>query len=373
MSLNDTSGTSTEDLVARAKQYIAKFALSEQRFYRTRRASMDLDRVLEAMMSHAGEAGGDTSRRYVASEILACGSSPNTSGSLRLDENGCVLLRDLAIQWLTNLLFVFKAPHRRDRCQRREERREYGFEGASESRPFVRQLLLREGYHCAVSEAYDHSHPCLPESCYVVVLQACHILPRALGDLNEGGQRGEEVQSLSTTLDILFRYTHLHEIMSRDELASRIHGPENGLLLDANSRTSFDNLEFGFEHISVSPIHDAIHVRALRTEKGDTYKIKLFAKRYSLMRKDLHAPVTFKDCSSEIEIGHPKVPLPNPTFLTIHLVIAKIVHESGADDFFRAIFWQYDWLDVEDFPHMITWRDLEQAMFEEDAREELDH
>ncbi|KAJ3529585.1 hypothetical protein NMY22_g8938 [Coprinellus aureogranulatus] len=356
MTLNLDS-TATDQLVAQAKRLIDKFASSDERMFRLWRASIELHRVLEAMLTHAGEAGGDKSQRYVSSTIVACDEVVALDAQDRgAAEKACLLrLRDIGILWLTEFLFVFKASHSRDPKQRREEIPTFRVLGrrAVETRPFMRQLLLRDGYEDIVSEILHIEHPCPPErNGHRVHLQACHILPRALGNIKEYGHEEETV--LAATLDILSKYTYLFEAlqMPQDQLANVINSPENGFLLQIDHHDGFDNLAWSLERVA-----------------GDTYKVKVFNPRYPMLRNNIDSPLSFRDRSSEIEPSHPPLPTPNPVFIAIHLVIAKVAHESGAYDFFEAIF---ERLGYPEMPPTLTWADAEREVAVVDTRELLE-
>lgn len=65
---------STKTYVERARRIIGNLQSGDQRWIETPRSVNDVDasRVLDAMLTHARETGGDSSERYTACAICAC-------------------------------------------------------------------------------------------------------------------------------------------------------------------------------------------------------------------------------------------------------------------------------------------------------------
>ena len=95
---NVLSEQSHEELVAGAKEIIENFQNHEKKTYSYKEKTIELDQVLAAMLIHADEAGGEKSKRYVASTIVAC-----------VDHNEVTDFEKLvavAVTWLTHLLYI---------------------------------------------------------------------------------------------------------------------------------------------------------------------------------------------------------------------------------------------------------------------------
>ena len=58
--------------------------------------TIQLDNVMNAMLVHAEESGGEEAKRYVASAIVACGQK----------EHMIEALEAVGVTWLTHLLFI---------------------------------------------------------------------------------------------------------------------------------------------------------------------------------------------------------------------------------------------------------------------------
>jgi len=91
------SPTTLDLLVAQAEAAINNFVLLNESTMVVKEKSIQLDRVMSAMMAHAEEAGGESGKRYVASVIIACNEEP-------------AKLAAIGYTWLTHLLFVCTHP-----------------------------------------------------------------------------------------------------------------------------------------------------------------------------------------------------------------------------------------------------------------------
>jgi len=87
---------SLEALHARAGGIIESFATHEKRVYEYQGKTVNLDRILAAMLHHAERAGGERSKRYMSSAIVA---------SYDADESYDKLVA-VAVTWLTHLLYI---------------------------------------------------------------------------------------------------------------------------------------------------------------------------------------------------------------------------------------------------------------------------
>ena len=93
--------TTLQELVGAAEKIInEKFAPDSQSTYKyikdSGEISVELDKVMIAMLTCAEECGGESGKRYVASAILACSK----------EEDVVVALAALGTTWLTHLLFI---------------------------------------------------------------------------------------------------------------------------------------------------------------------------------------------------------------------------------------------------------------------------
>jgi len=87
---------SLEALHARAGGIIESFATHEKRVYEYQGKTVNLDRILAAMLHHSERAGGEHSKRYMSSAIVA---------SYDADESYDKLVA-VAVTWLTHLLYI---------------------------------------------------------------------------------------------------------------------------------------------------------------------------------------------------------------------------------------------------------------------------
>ena len=98
-------GSSDAKVESCVVEIIEEFALNPQSTFspdKEKGFQLKLDRVLAAMLAHAKEIGGESSKHYVLSCIMACEQRGHQEGK------ECVfsLLRDLGIIWLTHFLFI---------------------------------------------------------------------------------------------------------------------------------------------------------------------------------------------------------------------------------------------------------------------------
>jgi len=91
-----TSIQPLEVLLTRARHIIENFSNHEERIYKFQEKSINLDKILTAMLSHARQAGGERAERYVSSAIVASFDADKTFGKLVA----------VAITWLTHLLYI---------------------------------------------------------------------------------------------------------------------------------------------------------------------------------------------------------------------------------------------------------------------------
>jgi hypothetical protein len=94
------SQTSLQELISAAEKIIEKFAPESRSTFKYKKdseeISVELDKVMIAMLACAEECGGESGKRYVASAILTCS----------LEEDVVAALAALGTTWLTHLLFI---------------------------------------------------------------------------------------------------------------------------------------------------------------------------------------------------------------------------------------------------------------------------
>lgn len=100
------SRTPLQELVDAAEKIInEKFAPDSRSTYKYKKdseeISVELDKVMIAMLACAEECGGESGKRYVASAILTCSR----------EEDVVAALAALGTTWLTHLLFICLSNH----------------------------------------------------------------------------------------------------------------------------------------------------------------------------------------------------------------------------------------------------------------------
>jgi len=94
---NVKSTQSLTKLTARAQGIVDDFAKTGQNTLQYKKHTIEISKIMSAMLAHAEDAGGEGGKRYVASAIVACldGNKVNTEK-----------ITALAVTWLTHLLFI---------------------------------------------------------------------------------------------------------------------------------------------------------------------------------------------------------------------------------------------------------------------------
>ena len=101
----ESSDTDQNNLTLPARQILDKFSGAESRFFyglRDQPPSIELNKVLSAMLSHAQDCGGHEGLRYIASAIVACHERSQCNGGV-VESN---LLESMAITMITQFLFI---------------------------------------------------------------------------------------------------------------------------------------------------------------------------------------------------------------------------------------------------------------------------
>jgi hypothetical protein len=102
----ESSDTDQNYLISSAWQILDKFSKAESRFVYgggDQPPSIELHKVLSAMLSHAQDCGGQEGLRYIASAIVACRERSQCNGG---DLVELKLLESLAITMITQFLFI---------------------------------------------------------------------------------------------------------------------------------------------------------------------------------------------------------------------------------------------------------------------------
>lgn len=87
--------------VSTANSLVKKLAPNSKNIFNYGGFTLPLHGVLEAMLFYADACGGERGTNYAASKIIACIVENDPDGEKTLD-----MLRDLAITWVTHLLFI---------------------------------------------------------------------------------------------------------------------------------------------------------------------------------------------------------------------------------------------------------------------------
>ncbi|KAF9035288.1 hypothetical protein BJ165DRAFT_1377061, partial [Panaeolus papilionaceus] len=235
------SGKPLEELIAKANALIhEKFASDPRRLF-TRKSSdgssqlsVELDKVMIAMLTYAEECGGQHGKRYVAAAIVACSE----------EEDAIQALVALGTTWLTHLLFVFKiyqptlSPSQISTPTFDETLRHLS-EGANNGKIFFADYVKRRDvYACVVTGFEDYSHPNPSPDTYRTVLQATQILPRVIGEFDSGDE-SNSFRSALTTFDILINFARL-SVKTLEEFRNELDSPSNGLTLESHAHYAFD-------------------------------------------------------------------------------------------------------------------------------------
>jgi hypothetical protein len=95
-SITSSTQLSLEALLIRAGGIIESFAAHKKRVYEYQGKTINLDRILTAMLHHAERAGGERAKRYVLSAIVASSDADKSFDKLVA----------VAVTWLTHLLYI---------------------------------------------------------------------------------------------------------------------------------------------------------------------------------------------------------------------------------------------------------------------------
>ncbi|KAF9035289.1 hypothetical protein BJ165DRAFT_1615629 [Panaeolus papilionaceus] len=341
-----------EELVEKAETLINEVLAPDTRHLFTHengdsQLSVELDKVILAMITYAEECGGKDGKRYVASAVIACSE----------EEDAIQALAALGTTWLTHLLFVFKAKGHSNQANMDPSELatptvddtasclEEGVGDRKES--FADDVKRRDSYVCVVTGAEDYLHPNSSSNNPITVLEAAHILRRAIGEY-DSDHKSSFFRSAVTTFDILTNFSRL-AVKTLEELRNELDSPKNGLSLELNAHRMFDKYYW-----CLKP-----------TEQANVYRIKIFKYENAIIRRPAKDLVSFVDKSVSDSTGTRKrsrpVDLPNPHYLAIHAAIAGVLNMSGAGKFFDELFTMYR--DGEgNAPAVRCWEEMEEWM-----------
>ncbi|KXN86444.1 hypothetical protein AN958_10100 [Leucoagaricus sp. SymC.cos] len=261
------SDVTLQELVDAAEKIVnERFASDSKSTFKYKKGddeiSVQLDKVMVAMLAGAEECGGESGQRYVASAILACSK----------EEDVVEALASLSITWLTHLLFICRfqnlifslvktsrghanQPNKRPSqvaTPTVEQTATHLLEGVgNRNNNFPDDVMRRDGYTCVLTGFQDVSHPKPAKGIFKTRLIVAHILRRSIGQF-DSDHNSKSVGHLSTqsafksaltTFDILVNFTRL-PVQELGELQNAIDDPSNGMTIESNAHYAFDSFDW---------------------------------------------------------------------------------------------------------------------------------
>ncbi|KAF5319243.1 hypothetical protein D9619_008706 [Psilocybe cf. subviscida] len=349
------SGATLQGLVDTADKIVTEvFALDPRSTFTYKKkdeeTSVQLDKVMTAMLAFAEECGGQSGKRYVASAICCCSEDEDVVGALAA----------LGTTWLTHFLFVFRAsrghPNQLNQTPSEVETPTVDQSAIGNRKiSFADDVIKRDGYACILTRSQDLAHPNPVEEIFTTSLVAAHILPSlwAVGQFDEDHN---SYKSALTTFDILVNYTHL-PVQTLEQLRDKLDHPSNGMTLQLDARGAFDRFDWCLK----------------KTEIENAYDLKVFRDR-GIMKKPNR--ITFEDRSNDFSDStrnlkrNAPVDLPNPHYIEIHAAIAGILHMSGTGKFFDELL-NNNKEDRDKVSPVRCWTELEKLMEERLLRDSI--
>lgn len=166
------------------------------------------------------------------------------------------------------------------------------------------RCLIRDGYRCPLTGAYDKDRPYLPETVQTAVhLDLAHIIP---------------LQILTNPVLQEYFQTFTGLPLSHVRAASLNH-PRNGLILEANAHRDFISYNWGIT--TTNPNTTANTIFEDPTRPNTKYKAE----------RACRGLLSFKMPNSLLVFGEGMrgVELPDRDSLAFHLAVGKVLHESG--------------------------------------------
>lgn len=346
---------SLDVLVDAAKQIInEKFAPKPQSIFEHQGVSLQLDKVMTAMLACADECGGKDGTRYVAGAVVACVKAGE-------DLEGIVgALRALGITWVTHLLFIFKTTGGHGN-QHNDQPSQVATPTLDQTAVYLGEgVILRDGYTCILTRMRDSSYP-IAGSFRTLDLAAAHILRRAVGNFDPN-HTSKSFQSAVTTFDILRNFTRLSE-QTLQELHNHIDHPSNAMMLETNAHNAFDKFKWCLKATEVEHVYD------LKVFDATKFFFDPPNNRITFVDHSEKFPVQRADALKRARCSFD---LPNPVYLAIHAAIAGVLHMSGAGKFFDELLDKYK-DDKARVSAVRCWPDLEALMERQSLTESLTH
>ncbi|PWW79382.1 hypothetical protein C7212DRAFT_360810 [Tuber magnatum] len=173
------------------------------------------------------------------------------------------------------------------------------------------RCLIRDGYRCPLTGAYDRNGPHLPQTAQTVVsLDLAHIIPLQI-----------------LTSELLQRYFQIFTGLPLSHVrASSLNHPRNGLILEANAQRDFISYNWGITTTNMATAAGCIFEDP--TRPNTAYRAE----------KACSGLISFKIPSSMLVFGGGRrsVELPDRESLAFHLAVGKVFHESGVGETLAA-------------------------------------
>ncbi|KAG0131257.1 hypothetical protein HOY82DRAFT_646612 [Tuber indicum] len=169
------------------------------------------------------------------------------------------------------------------------------------------RCLIRDGYRCPLTGAYDKNRPHLPQTVQTAVtLDLAHIIPLQI-----------------LTDQVLQSYFQIFTGLPLSHVrASSLNHPRNGLVLEANAQRDFISYNWGIVAKSMNTAANTIFDDP--TRPNILYRAE----------KACMGLMSFQMPNSMLVFGGGRrsVELPDPESLAFHLAVGKVLHESGVGE-----------------------------------------
>ncbi|CAA7265041.1 unnamed protein product [Cyclocybe aegerita] len=260
-------------------------------------------------------------------------------------------LRTVAITWLTNFLFIFKASSKAYASQSESISHTPSdittptMESTENVGPIT--TLCRDNLTCVITGARDREHP-VPG---LVSLQACQILKRAAAKYTSKTTESK-LESVIGTFDILPKFTRLPDRFITQP-KDWVGHPSNLISLMSITHDLFDHFDICFE----------------KTDDGNhRYKIEYFG------REDVASLLAFQQAvggrgrddlvvltNNSPNRSHSNDKMPDLMLFKIHAAIAGILHMSGAGKFCDELLQRYP--PTGSSAPAVTWLEMERQIY----------
>ncbi|KIM49921.1 hypothetical protein M413DRAFT_439049 [Hebeloma cylindrosporum] len=316
--------------IADAKRRLADASFQHLICRETSGCSLSTSKVLNALMDCAVKEEG---RCAIAQEI--CDVIDDTLDT----EAAAKALVDLANSWIEHFLFPVFILNSKEKglsissgsqtptlsLQETERLIECATRG--DRKALYALLRRREGDRCCITNAPNiqnlaiHCDDLLP-----VDLEVAHIIPCSFHDNlieDEDICEGKYTSVTPTTWEMLRIWS---SVDFKSWVKDNIHGPGNAILLSMQFRMNFDAFRFWLEKDTLP----------------DTYKVQVDPRLTPLVVKYRNKVINFVDHSAPVSASSdaPRssiIPPPQPIALSLHASFAKLLHASGANEFFDHV------------------------------------